>query len=67
MRRKESFYKSLEKELENFLNMINDKEFFTIKALIKTKEFKTYLKDKECDKFIPSLFSEKELELERIY
>lgn len=67
MKRKNSFYKNLEKEVKHFLDITDDKEFFILKTLCKTREFKAYLKDKECDKLIPSLFSEKELKIQRIY
>lgn len=55
MRRKESYYLQLQKEFQSFLQTLENQELFLLKAVVATKAFKGYLKERELDKKIPSL------------
>ncbi|WP_297813031.1 hypothetical protein [uncultured Helicobacter sp.] len=56
MRRKESYYLQLQKEFQSFLQTLENQELFLLKSVVCTKAFKEYLKEKEINKRIPSLF-----------
>lgn len=56
MRRKESYYLQLQKEFQSFLQTLENQELFLLKAVVATKAFKGYLKERELDKKIPSPF-----------
>ncbi|WP_300667955.1 hypothetical protein [Helicobacter sp. UBA3407] len=56
MCRKESYYLQLQKEFQNFLQTLENQELFLLKLVVKTKAFKGYLKERELNNKIPSLF-----------
>lgn len=66
MRKTETYYKSLIKEVENFLKILDNEEF-VLRQVMKSKEFKAYLKDKLTNEQIPPLFLFDEKQRKYIY
>ena len=61
MRVKKDYYLRFAKEIKEFCNSLEDKEYLILKSLALSKEFKRHKRLKDIYKDIPSLFSEEEL------
>lgn len=67
MRRKESFYYGLQKDVKLFLKGLDNSNYFLLKEVAKTKAFKEFYKERQEYLSSPSLFSKKELKPQKIY
>lgn len=67
MKRKEKYYLNLKEEVNLFLKGLDNMDFFVLKSVVLSKDFKEFYKQRQDYVNTPSLFSKKELELQRIY
>ncbi|MCR2040437.1 hypothetical protein CHLV4142_09815 [Campylobacter helveticus] len=62
MKKSKDYYLKYQTQIKDFCKGLENKEYFILKCLYLSKEFKAYRKQNAMDSFIPSLFSKKDLE-----